>query len=207
MTKKNSSTTRKTTSTKRVSAKKGTQLSKKRFFLVSSGVYIIAVVSVVVIGLLTASVVINQQRSQRLERINDIYASLNLGDEYTLQSSDVFGDKRVYDGDKGRTYSSAKTYIHGDTVNATVTELDAKIKAAGFAFFGEPYPGSADVQYHYRSDDGEYVRLTVVSKPYWDAVLNASAMGKDTSKDVLKMDTNAGPAQVVIKVNLDDNNE
>jgi len=178
-----------------------------RFYVVSIGIFLVAVTAVVVIGLLTSHYLVSKVTQARLDRIEGVYTSLHLDDSYSVSKANVFGDKRVYDWDKSRTYSSEVDYLHGDTVSNTVAELDAKIKAAGFMFFDEPYPGSAQVQYHYKSADGEYIRLTVSSKPYNDAWQNATAMGKEPSAVIDSIDKNAGPASVAVKVNLDDNNE
>ena len=181
--------------------------SMKRAFFTSLAVFLLAVSTVVVMSFLAAHTIVAQESNARLTRIKDIYANLNLGDEYTVTSANVFGDRRVYKWDKDRTYSSEIDYLHGDTVANTVADLDAKIKASGFAFVGEPYPGSKTVQYHYKSASGEYIRLTVGSKQYYDALINANAMKEDAAAAAQSIDTNAAPAQVIIKVNLDDNNE
>lgn len=165
-----------------------------------------AVASVIVIALLAQRVVSSNTAQQRYDRITSIYDNFKLGAGYPIESADVFGDKRVNNADRSRTYSSMVEYLHGDTVSNTVADVDTKIKASGFAFFDEPYPGSKEVQYHYKSKNHEYVRLTVKSKPYMDALLNANAM-KQGYEALQHMDTNQGPALVTIKVNLDDNNE
>jgi len=206
-------TTKKTHTTKKAKVtSKSKQRAKAlpptwRFFVVSIGIFLVAVATVVVIGLLTSSYVVDKLNQARLDRIEGIYSSLSLDDSYKLEESSVFGDKRVYEWDSGRTYSSEINYLHGDTVSNTVAELDAKIKSAGFMFFDEPYPDSTQVQYHYKSPEGEYIRLGVSSKQYNDAWKNAVVMGQAPSEDVFAMDKNAGPAHVTIKVNLDDNNE
>ena len=194
----------KKTSAKKVQARPLTW----RFYVVTVGIFFIAVATVVVIALFTANVVERNTNKARLDRINTIYTSLEIPSDYRPTGGEIFGDKRVYEWDKGRTYSSRAEYLNGDTVNNTVAELDAKIKAAGFTFIDEPYPGSASVQYHYKSAKGEYIRLSVSSKQYNDAWQNAILMGKDdVPQSVYDMDKNAGPAEVTIKVNLDDNNE
>lgn len=211
--------TKKNTHTKKAAPKKTTWKKVKgrakakpltwRFYAVAVGIFTIAVATMIVIALLTASIVAKNENQARLERIQSIYKSLELTDEYLPVRSDVFGEKRVYAWDKNSTHSSVVEYIHGDTVTNTVADLDAKIKAAGFAFIDEPYPypGMQSIQYHYKSKDGEYIRMTVQSKPYWDAVASAQAMGKEPIEEVRGIDTNQGPATVIIKVNLDDNNE
>ena len=178
-----------------------------RFYVVSIGIFLVAVTSVVVIAYLANNIVTASTNQARLNRINAIYASINVGDSYTPTNTNVFGDKRVYSWDKSRTYSSEIDYVHADTVSNTVADLDAKIKAAGFTFFEEPYPGGAFVEYHYKSAKGEYVRLNVSSKPYNDALSNAAMMSKDIPASAFAMDKNAGPSKVILKVNLDDNNE
>ncbi len=208
---KNTPTKKKTTVKKTATSKKS--LVKKaapltwRFYVVTIGIFVVAVTAFIVLALLTAGVVEKNTNQGRLDRIKGIYTSLNISDEYRLERYDVFGDKRPYDWDKNRTTSSVIEYVHGDTVNNTVAELDAKIKAAGFTFIDEPYAGSKQTQYHYKSPEGEYIRLSVSSKPYWDAIANASAMKAEPTAEVYAMDVNAGPALVTLKVNLDDNNE
>lgn len=197
--------TTKKTSTKSSKSSKGPRRLTWRFYVVTIGIFLVAVATVVVLAYLTAGIVAKQNNQARYDRISDIYTSLKIGEDYRVENVNVFGDKRVYDWDKSRTYSSAIEYTHGDTVSNTVAELDEKIKAAGFTFVDEPYPGSTGVQYHYKSKDGEYVRLTVESKPFWDAVINATVMNEKPS--TAAMDKNAGPAKVTVKVNLDDNNE
>ena len=217
---KKTHTTKKTTAkkapSKSVSAKKGSKAVKARpltwrFYAVTIGIFLVAVASVLVIALFTSNVIAKNTAKARLDRINDIYSSINVGEGYVPTSINVFGDKRPYDwgGDfgKGRTYSSAIYYTHGDTVSNTVADLDQKIKAAGFEKFDEPYPGSTSIQYHYKSAKGESVRLTVSSKPYNDAWSNATAMKQEVPESVYAMDKNAGPSSVILKVNLDDNNE
>ena len=180
-----------------------------RFYVVTVGIFAVAVATMVVIALLASSVVQKITNEARLAEIKGIYNSLELGEEYDVNAVNVFGDKRLYSWDKGRTESSSIEYIHGDTVTNTVAKLDEKIKAAGFSFIDEPYPypGMQSVQYHYKSAAGEYIRLTVQSKPYWDAVNNARSLGDQSNESYKDLDTNAGPSTVLIKVNLDDNNE
>ena len=144
--------------------------------------------------------------SQRLQRINAVYQSIDLDDSYLMAASNVFGEKQVYSWDKGRTSSSYIVYYHGANVDVTAAELKKKIEAAGFEYFEEPYPGSADVEWHFKSKDGVYVRLTVSSKSRNEAIRDANLMHQDDSA-AIDMDPNAGPAVVMIKVNLDDNNE
>lgn len=210
---KKSHTTKKTTAKKAPVRRKSSAKRAKakpltaRFYIVTIGIFVISVATVLVIALLTASIVMKSTNKARLDRINTIYASLNLGDDYKQTNRVVFGDKRPYDYDKDRTHSSYVEYVHPDTVSNTVADLDQKIKAAGFTFVDEPYAGSVFVQYHYKNADGEFIRLNVSSKPYNDATFNSYALNGKISDKVFAMDKNAGPAQVTIKVNLDDNNE
>lgn len=170
---------------------------------------------VIVLGLAATAVIIYQanalstarENDTRKDRIEAIYSSLNLGDEYIPQFYDVFGDKRPYDYDASRSMSSQITYVRGANVDTTVADLSKKIKDAGFVYFEEPYPGSTSIQYHYKSDKGEYVRLSVSSKLRDDAFQNVYLMTGGTTDDLFKIDPNAGPSNATIKVNLDDNNE
>jgi len=204
-------TTKKKTLVKKSSSKNAKNSVRPwswRFSILTIGIYTIAVSTLVVAAFIASSALSNERDQKRLDRIQDIYSSLSLGDDYRIADANVFGDKREYSNDNGRTYSSAVKYQHADTVSNTVADLDGKIKAAGFTFENELNPGSAATQYHYKSTKGEYVRLTVSSKPYDDATANAYLMKKDNDGNVTdRMDLNAGPSNVIIKVNLDDNNE
>lgn len=208
-------TTKKTTPSKKLSVSKSTKAAKNaprpwswRFSVITVGIYAIVTATLIVAAFSVAHLITTQQISDRYDRIEGIYSSIGIdSSSYIVQNTNVFGDKRVYSYDKGRTSSSEIDYIHAGTVSDTVKDLDAKIKAAGFTFIDEPYPGSTSIQYHYKSSKGEYVRLSVSSKPYDDAGLNAAVMGKSAEITPDKFDTNAGPSNVILKVNLDDNNE
>jgi hypothetical protein len=138
----------------------------------------------------------------RLDRISAIYTSFELGDSYRIAASDVFGDKRVYEWEKGRTYASRVEYGHNDTVSNTFADLKRKIESAGFEYFDTEYEGSVTQQYHFKNADGEYVRVSVESSDVRDMTVYG------TSSSITDIaDTNAAPSYVTIKVNLDDNNE
>lgn len=206
-------TTKKTHTTKKASTTKRKAVAKKpprltwRFYVVAIGIFVISVCTVIVISLWTANAITKHNNYIRYDRLIGLYGSLNIGEDYYTTNENVFGDKRPYAWDKSRTSSSEVEYTHGDTVSNTVADLDAKIKAAGFTFIDEPYAGSSYVQYHYKSANGEYLRLTVESKPRQEAYQNADIMGKDPVAAANAVDKNTGPSNVVIKINLDDNNE
>jgi len=205
-------TTKKKTTSKKSSTSKNTKNSARpwtwRFSVLTVGIYAIAVATVVVAAVFASNAIITQHNKDRLARIDTIYSSLKLDDSYQVRNVNVFGDKRVYSYDKGRSSSSEIDYLYGDTVSNTAAKLDEKIKAAGFTFLDEPYPGAVETQYHYKSANGEYLRLTVAGKPYEDAFTNAYAMDKNSvATTFTTIDKNAGPSNVTIKVNLDDNNE
>jgi hypothetical protein len=153
----------------------------------------------------TAAPMAQAEMDQRKQRILAIYDSLKLGAEYTQTDEEIFGEKRVYSWDNGRSFSSSRMYVRQADVNATVAELRPLIKQAGFSFVDEPYPGAVDVQLHFKSARGEYLRLTVSSKLRDDAVRKASAA--KTEPDYNKLPYRDAPSNVLIKVNLDDNNE
>lgn len=170
---------------------------------------VLLILALVVAVLLVFTLLTRINESTRLYRINQIYDSLGIdtAGKYIIQRENVFGDKRVYDYDKGRTFSSEKNYIRAAAVDVTAKELDTAIKNAGFEFFDEPYAGSMQIQYHYKSSKGEYIRMSVSSKLRDDAFQNEFLMTGKASDELFKIDPNAGPSNVTIKVNLDDNNE
>lgn len=189
--------------------KKSTKKSAKVSYL-SSNKLIYGVVAIAVIAILVTVVpaTFGYATNQiRLQKINDVYTALDLDDSYMIQSKDVFGEKRVYEWDKSRTYSSMKQYIKAAPVDTTTTELRKKIEAAGFTFHEEPYPGSMNQKLIFKSDNGTYVRLDVSSKTRDDVFRNKFLMKQELTDADYAIDANSGPSNVIIKVNLDDNNE
>lgn len=187
---------------------KKTTIPKGRRIAVLAAVIVLAAASLVILSASTARWIASAQTEQRKERIETVYKSLALPETYQVTSSNVFGEKRVYEWDTGRTYASSKTFLRGAPVDETVAELDGLIKTAGFVYIDEPYPSSVATQYHYKSKDGVYLRVTVSSKVYDDAMQNALVMDKTKLADISRtVDINAAPSNILIKVNLDDNNE
>lgn len=172
---------------------------KKWIQLVSSLVVVIVIMAIgIIVWLNTQNNSKIAENQQRYDRIITIYDSIELDDSYKLQRQNVFGEKRPYEWDSSRSYSSYRHYLRDAEVKATAIEVRSAIEAAGFKFFDEPYPGSVYVQYHFKNSAGEYIRLTV-SKHDQDIIVGNDHAASD--------DSNSGPAVVIIKVNLDDNNE
>ena len=169
-----------------------------RFILVTFVAFVFLAISSYAIDRL----VIEHNDQARLDRIYAIYSSLQLDSSYRSVKSDVFGDKRVYSWDAGRTYSSSAEFGHNDTVSNTFADLKKKIEAAGFTMFETAYDNSVAMQYHFKDAKNEYVRLSVETSKMHDMVV----YGTPTSVADIG-DTNAAPSYVTIKVNLDDNNE
>ena len=161
-------------------------------------------VIVVVVACFYAATAVNN--NIRKDRIISIFNSLKIDDQkYTINYESIFGEKRIYEWDSGRSYSSERTYIRGANVDTTVAELKQAIAKTDFKFYEEPYPGSTDFMYIYKSPKNEYLRVSVESKTRQDDFFNRHNMGLPT-EDVTTS-PNAGPSNVTIKVNLDDNNE
>ena len=172
--------------------------------IVGAGIVVIAALAGLVLALVIVPTTTNDMR---LSRINAIYKSIPLPENTYFNTENVFGDKRLYDYDKGRSTSSVKTFVVAKPVDETTTAIDKAIKDAGYTFFEEAYPGSTSKQYHYKTNKGEYIRLTVSSKLRDDAASNEILMNGKLSDEFFKIDPNAGPSKVTLKVNLDDNNE
>lgn len=135
----------------------------------------------------------------REERIRAIFATFELDDSFEITREDIFGEKRVYEWDDGRTYSSSREYRRDKGVEDTRAVARQAIEKAGFTMFDEPYAGSVASQYHFKNSRGEYVRLSVLSQ----SVLSTT---RDT-EPLTDKEKWAAPSIVTIKVNLDDNNE
>jgi hypothetical protein len=170
-----------------------------------SGLVIATVLLYPVSASLVRSYTQNQINIARKTRIESIYHSLKLDSRYQLVSSSVFGEKKPYEWDKSRTYSSSEVFRRDANVDVSAADARNSIEKAGFAFIGEPYPGSAFTEWHFESSNKEYIRLNVSSQPRDDA------LRKQAGSDKLNFDgvpgPNQGPSTVTIKVNLDDNNE
>ena len=141
----------------------------------------------------------------RLNQIERIYADLKLDDTYRLAKSDIFGDKRVYNWDKSRTYSSSAEYGRNDTTANTFANLKSKAEAAGFTQVGDVYGGVAR-QLYFKNANGVYLRISVNPKAWQDAIIYGTSSAEETGF-VMNDIANAAPVYVIIRVNLDDNNE
>ncbi len=207
MTKRKQNTKKTTARTTKAASAKADSFKKR--LLIGVGLLVIILGTIASMSAFAKYRTVAEQNQKRLDQIVAVYNSLDLGDDYKVKSSDVFGDKRVYDWDSGRSKSSAVTYVHADTTQNTLAKLDEKIKAAGFIYIDEPYPGDPTrTQYHYKSEAGVYIRLTVYSKVYNDAYESALALKTDNISKFLKdVSFDAAPSEAIIKVNLDDNNE
>ena len=140
---------------------------------------------------------------QRLTRIQQIYESLELDDSYRMADADIFGDKRVYEWDTSRTYASAISYGRNADRTETFKDLKKQIEAAGFEQINGPNYGEVARQDHYRSVDGEYIRVSIDTRAMYDSML----YGTDYPKPGSDAQIENGPVYITIKVNLDDNNE
>jgi len=167
----------------------------------------IVIIGVLVGLVLTLLIIPKIHNDMRLTRINEIYASIELPENRYFEEEYIFGDKRPYEYDTGRTSSSYKMFVIAKTVNETATILDKSIQDAGYVKFEEAYPGSTSKGYYYKSNRGEYIRLNVESKLRFDAATNERLMTGKFSDTFFKIDPNSGPSRVSLKVNLDDNNE
>ncbi len=200
--------TKKPTGTKKTTAQKRRKLVlRKRQWLFASLLVLILAGAIYVF---TSYAYLTLYEKPRQARIKEIYASLNLPEDYSAQRGEIFGEKRVYEWDQGRSESSWIEYIHAGTVNETIVELDGLAKAAGLSFIDEPYPGAiGSKQFHYKSDRGEYVRISVSDKTRDDAFQNFVLMNPyaPIPESVTAISGKDGPSIVIIKVNLDDNNE
>lgn len=161
---------------------------------------IIIVAAVLVVGLAYAVPAIVHK--SRATHVKSIVSSLELDESYIKQKEFIYGDKRPngLNGDKDKT--AYVSYVRGENVDATVSDLRQKIEAAGFKFERDKNPNGAIVHYQFRSASGEVLYLSVSSKLRNDAIQNAALMGRniDTSNSV---NTNAGPSEVTIKIDID----
>lgn len=165
-------------------------------------VYVVAIAALIYFLIYPA--LDNQQRESR---IRAIYNSLKLDSKYIIQKESIFGKKQPHEWDPARSQSSSREYIRAADVKTTVTEVKRAIEKAGFTYLEEPYPGSAQVQYHFKSQKNEYIRMIVSSKPRDDTIQNKALMKLELTDADFALDPNTGPSNVIIKVNLDDNNE
>jgi hypothetical protein len=172
--------------------------------IIGLGIIVIAVM----VGLILMLTILPKiHNDARLKRINEIYSSITLPQNTFLPTTNIFGDKRPYDYDKSRSYSSQKKFVVAKTVAETFGGIDKAIKAAGYTQFEEAYPGATSKEFHYKTSRGEYIRLNVSSKLRNDAAINDQLMNGKFTETFFKIDPNAGPSTVTLKVNLDDNNE
>ena len=165
---------------------------------------ILGLMIAIIIFLVTVSAIQNNARAQR---INQIFNSIPIPEKNFHYREDIFAEKRVYVYDASRSSSSLKEFVIASNVDTTFALMDKSIRDAGYTFFDEPYPGSVSRQFHYKTDRGEYIRMSVSSKLRDDAASSEIIMTGKLSDEFFAINANSGPATVTLKVNLDDNNE
>lgn len=138
----------------------------------------------------------------RLQEIIAVYDSLKLDDSYRVDKMNVFGDKRVYEWDKSRTYASQIEYGHNATPKNTRADLRAKAEAGGFSFVQTEYEGSVQPIDEFKNAKGNYLRIGVTNS----GTQNAMIYGTD-DLNTFDPEKDDAPSYVSVKVNLDDNNE
>ncbi len=145
---------------------------------------------------------VSKNNNHRYQQITTIYTSLRLDNSYRPVKTNVFGDKRAYNYDKGRTESSSVEYGRNATSEETLKDITSRARAAGFSEAGSAYEGSIAPQYYFKNDAGNYLRVTIEPKAAHDAAVYG------TEPSVLTPEERAqAPVYVTVKVNLDDNNE
>lgn len=139
---------------------------------------------------------------ERENRISDIYNSLKLDSTYRFANADIFGEKRPYSWDKGRTMASSVSYGRNAGRAATFADLKIRILNAGFTQIEGPDYGEIARQDHYVNDFGEYVRVSIDTEEQYSSLL----YGTDYPSAQSIISDEDGPVYVTIRVNLDDNN-
>ena len=147
-----------------IKSKKIIRKNNQKMFKIIS---ITAISMVVIVTGLCIGIVVNN--NIRKDRISSIFSSLKLDEQkYEITQESIFGNKQIYSWDSSRSYSSARYYIRGANVDETVAELKQAVAGTDFTFYEEPYPGSADFMYIYKSPRNEYLRISVSSKTRTD---------------------------------------
>lgn len=188
--------------------KKVLEVNKKQIIIHKSpltyfvaALLVLALIGAVAFGAYKYSVTANNKA--RLSKIIDIYTDLQLEEAYRPTKANVFGDKRVYEWDSGRTYASSVEYAHKAAPADVRASLRKKVEGAGFKFVQTEYEGSIRPIDEFKNEEGNYIRVAVTSK----YVNDKYTFGDYDLDDPLVNHSNEAPSYVEVKVNLDDNNE
>lgn len=146
--------------------------------------------------------IVNKHNSNRYNYITAVYDGLKLGSDYREISSNVFGEKRTYAGDKKRSYASSIAYGHNDTPVNTSADLKKRAEAAGFTYVQTSHEDTANPVMEFKNKDDQWLRIAVTSKSTQDAYMYRLPAG-DPATD----HSSEAPSYVTIKVNLDSNND
>lgn len=192
----------------RFSTKQKRRTRSKKSSAVIAVLFTIGAAALIVFGSWGIRSIIEANNQSRIDRIEAIYTSLKLNNAYAITGQEIFGEKKQYAANSDKTYASWTSYVHTDTVDATYAEIDSQITSAGFERVEDPEAGAVITQATYMSKKGEYIKVSVASKPFADAFEGASSMDKEVlSKIAEQYDINAGPSNVIIYVNLDTNSQ
>ena len=140
---------------------------------------------------------------QRETRIAEIYEDLELDDTYRVADVSIFGEKKKYSWDEERTHASVVSYGRDADRSETFDDIQRRLESAGFRQIESPDYGNVGRQDHYTNDAGEFVRVSVDTVAWHNAMLYGTQIPNRSSDAA----NETGPVYVTIKVNLDDNNE
>lgn len=192
----------------RFNTKQKRRTRSKKSSAVVAVLFIGGAVALIAFGSWGIGSIIQANNQSRLDRIEEIYTSLKLDNAYAITGQEIFGEKKQYAASSDKTYASWTSYVHADTVQATYAEIDSHITSVGFERIEDPEVDAVITQATYKSKKGEYIKVSVASKPFADAFEGASSMDKEVlSRIAEQYDTNAGPSNVIIYVNLDTNSQ
>ena len=179
-------------------------------FMIKRSLLSYAVIVFVFFGLLSMStylvdrMIVAREHQQRYDEITKIYKELNIDDSYRTAKTNIFGDKRQYESDKGRTYASSIEFGRNASVADTTQDLREKAEKSGFSYIQTEYEDSASPVYEYKNSAGNWLRISVEPKNLADDTLYGTSNFKFENTEQTKA---MSPSYVTIKVNLDDNNE
>jgi len=93
------------------------------------------------------------------------------------------------------------SFVYSATVSETADKIKSTMKDAGWTFKRDAYPDSASPELHFKNDKGNFLIVSLSSKPRDDAFYNANAMNQDIT-EAADMDMDAGPTEVIVALNL-----
>jgi len=157
-----------------------------------------------------AGALVAMPSAMRFKHRKEIFSQLDLGNKgfsYTADDNDTSAVNKNNCKISSRPDDKSVTYClftYPASVSQTADKIKSIAKDSGWKFVrNSSKEDSAALTFVFKNSRGNYLTISLTSRPRDEALINASIMGRsDLHTEALNMDINAAPTNVIVSLNL-----